>query len=197
MFPVGDPGSARESGQKIPNECDRVIAFARCGRSGGSVIVEVNLNDRRVRVEISPAGVSMDGRQIPCDWTCVGEGQYSLILNGRVFDLSVSFRDGSFAVTGREGSYILTVSDPDTYRAPLGADDPGEGPLRLRADMPGKVIRVLVTKGDAVTSGQALLVLEAMKMQNEIRSPKAGVVKELAVEAGRAVSSGDLLVAIE
>jgi biotin carboxyl carrier protein len=59
------------------------------------------------------------------------------------------------------------------------------------------VIRVLVRRGDAVTSGQALLVLEAMKMQNEIRSPKTGVVKEVAVEPGRAVNSGDLLIAIE
>jgi acetyl/propionyl-CoA carboxylase alpha subunit len=164
---------------------------------GGGVIVEVNLNERRIRVEISKAGASIDGQQIACDWARVGEGRYCLILNGSVFDLSVAFLDGSFAVTGRDGSYLLTVSDPDTYRASLGAGDPGEGSRGLRADMPGKVIRVLVRRGDAVTSGQALLVLEAMKMQNEIRSPKTGVVKEVAVEPGRAVNSGDLLIAIE
>ena len=158
---------------------------------GGGVIVEVNLNERRIRVEISKAGASIDGQQIACDWARVGEGRYCLILNGSVFDLSVAFLDGS------DGSYLLTVSDPDTYRASLGAGDPGEGSRGLRADMPGKVIRVLVRRGDAVTSGQALLVLEAMKMQNEIRSPKTGVVKEVAVEPGRAVNSGDLLIAIE
>ena len=164
---------------------------------GGGVIVEVNLNERRIRVEISRAGVSIDGKQVACDWTRVGEGRYCLILNGSVFDLSVAFQDGSFSVTGRDGSYFLTLSDPDAYRASLGAGDPGEGSRRLRADMPGKVIRVLVRRGDAVTPGQVLLVLEAMKMQNEIRSPKAGVVKEVPVEPGRAVNLGDLLVAIE
>jgi len=89
------------------------------------------------------------------------------------------------------------VKESVAGRASLEHDDTYEGRLQLRADMPGKVIRLLVRDGEAVASGQALLVLEAMKMQNEIRSPKAGVVREVAVEAGRTVNSGDLLIAIE
>ena len=161
------------------------------------MIVELNLNDHRVAVEISPAGVSIDGRKIACDWIRVGEGRYSLILDGRVFDLSVTSSDGKVAVVGREGAYQLSVIDPRTYRTSFETGDAGEGQRQLRADMPGKVIRLLVRDGDTVASGQALLVLEAMKMQNEIRSPKAGVVSGIAVESGRVVSSGDLLITIE
>jgi len=161
------------------------------------VRVEVNLSEHPVTVEVSPAGVSIDGRVIACDWIRVGKDRYSLIMDGRVFDLSVDSADGRVAIAGREGSYVLSVKESVAGRASLEHDDTYEGRLQLRADMPGKVIRLLVRDGEAVASGQALLVLEAMKMQNEIRSPKAGVVREVAVEAGRTVNSGDLLIAIE
>jgi biotin carboxyl carrier protein len=159
--------------------------------------VEVGLDDSRFIVEISPAGVSVDGRKIDCDWIRIGETRYSLILDGRVFDLSADSADGRVAVACRQGSYVLSVSDFRTSRA---SPEPGEthhGPLQLRADMPGKVVRLLVRPGDLVAAGQALLVLEAMKMQNEIRSPKSGMVGEIAVEAGMTVNSGGLLIAIE
>jgi biotin carboxyl carrier protein len=159
--------------------------------------VEVELDDSRIDVEISPAGVSVDGRKIDCDWIRIGGSRYSLILDGLVFDFSVDLDDGRVAVAGREGSYLLGVSDSRTTRASLEPCEAREGQLQLRADMPGKVIRVLVRPGDLVAAGQALLVLEAMKMQNEIRSPKAGVAGEIAIEAGATVNSGDLLITVE
>jgi pyruvate carboxylase subunit B len=63
--------------------------------------------------------------------------------------------------------------------------------------MPGKIIRVLVQEGETVAHDQSLLVLEAMKMQNEIRSPKSGIVKEVAVAGGITVNTGDFLLSIE
>ena len=165
--------------------------------SGGDMRVEVGLGENSVVVEVSPAGVLIDGRKLDCDWIRIGETRYSLILGGRVFDLSVDPADGLVSVAGRQGSYVLSVSDSRTGRASLESGEAHEGRLQLHADMPGKVIRLLVRAGDAVAPGQALLVLEAMKMQNEIRSPKAGVVGEIAVEAGSTVNSGDLLIAIQ
>ncbi len=159
--------------------------------------VEVSLGEHSVRVELSPAGVSIDGRRLDCEWIRIGENRYSLILDGRVFDLSVDAADGRVAVAGREGSYLLSVSDWRVGSAALEQGETHDGQLQLRADMPGKVIRLLVRAGDAVSAGQGLLVLEAMKMQNEIRSPKAGLVEEIAVEAGSTVNSGDLLITIE
>ncbi len=159
--------------------------------------VEVGLGENSFSVEVSAAGVVIDGRKLDCNWIRVGETRYSLILDGRVFDLSVDPADGCVSVAGRQGSYLLSVSDSRTGRASPEPAKAHEGQLQLRADMPGKVIRLLVRAGDVVAPGQALLVLEAMKMQNEIRSPKAGVVGEIAVEAGSTVNSGDLLIAVE
>lgn len=159
--------------------------------------VDVGLAENSLRVEFSPVGVSIDGRILDCDWIRIGESRYSLILSGRVFDLSVDAADGRVAVACREGSYLLSADDWRTGSYSLEHGDMHEGRLQLRADMPGKVIRLLVRAGDAVAAGQGLLVLEAMKMQNEIRSPKAGLVAEVAVETGSTVSSGDLLIAIE
>ena len=68
---------------------------------------------------------------------------------------------------------------------------------QVRAQMPGKVIRVLVSDGESIQANQGLLVMEAMKMQNEIKSPKAGIVKKIGVTAGAAVNSGDLLAEVE
>jgi Acetyl/propionyl-CoA carboxylase, alpha subunit len=67
----------------------------------------------------------------------------------------------------------------------------------VRAPMPGKVVRLLVAEGAEVNANQGLLVMEAMKMQNEIKSPKKGVVRKLSVAEGVAVNSGDLLASIE
>jgi biotin carboxyl carrier protein len=70
----------------------------------------------------------------------------------------------------------------------------GGGPLEIRAIIPGRVVEVRVTADDAVEAGQALLVVEAMKMQNELRAPRAGTVQRVAVGAGTTVEVGDLLV---
>jgi biotin carboxyl carrier protein len=82
-------------------------------------------------------------------------------------------------------------------RARRGADAAGHGgPTEIRAIIPGRVVGVSVAAGDAVAAGQEILVIEAMKMQNELRSPRAGTVERLAVGAGARVELGDLLVVI-
>jgi biotin carboxyl carrier protein len=71
------------------------------------------------------------------------------------------------------------------------------GPLELRAIIPGRVVSVDVADGDVVEAGQRVLVVEAMKMQNELRAPRAGTIGRLAVGAGQTVELGDLLLAVE
>lgn len=75
--------------------------------------------------------------------------------------------------------------------------DPSEGPAVVSAQMRGRVVEVRIAPGDAVAEGDILLIVEAMKMENEIRSPKAGTVKEVGVRAGDLVAEGDLLVLVE
>ena len=92
--------------------------------------------------------------------------------------------------------FATEVRDPRALRnRARSADD--QGPKRLTAPMPGKVLRVLVKEGDAVEAGEGLLVVEAMKMQNEIKSPKRGTIQKVLVAEGVAVNAGDVLVIVE
>lgn len=139
----------------------------------------------------------LDGRLLECDWLRVGERSYSIILDGRVFDVSVRLDGKSCSVTDRAGTRLLQVIDPRSLDSGPAFDAGSAGTQRICAEMPGKVIRVIARAGDAVTVDDALLVIEAMKMQNEIRAPKSGTVREVGVAAGRTVNTGDFLVSLE
>jgi biotin carboxyl carrier protein len=98
--------------------------------------------------------------------------------------------------------FELVVEDADRAelrrRATKPRDaGPSSGPLEIRAIIPGRVAAVRVTAGEAVETGQALLVVEAMKMQNELRAPRAGVVERVAVGEGATIEHGDLLVVLQ
>ena len=101
---------------------------------------------------------------------------------------------GVIQVEGR--LYSVDVFDPRELRA-RSSTGSQEGRQNIAAQMPGKVVRVLVAKGDAVKKGQGLIVVEAMKMQNELKSPKAGVVAEVKAADGATVAAGEILVVIE
>ena len=154
-----------------------------------------------MKVEVDTCGtrprVSVDGVVIECDWDRISDGHYLMIADGRVLDLSVFRQDNGLSIATRDGAFLLTVNDPRLAGLRHVVEEGGAGLQQIRADMPGKVIRLLVSEGDTVSYDKGLLVLEAMKMQNEIRSPKTGVVREIRVQPGRAVNSGDLLLSIE
>ncbi len=153
--------------------------------------------------EIEISGISgrkrvrMGDIEVGCDWIRLPGGQYSLILDGRVYDLSVALDTDTCHVAGRRGSNQFRISDPRRLGGQEGLEEGQAGLQRICAEMPGKVVRLLVKPGDRVTYDQGLLVLEAMKMQNEIRAPKSGLVKEVAVQDGRAVNTGDFLLSLE
>ena len=157
--------------------------------------LEIRYEDQVIPVEIR-GGEGKDtvfvfGKEVSCDWVRLPDGRYSILVDGRVFDMTAELSGEACLVTGNAGTFHLRISDPRGLMvAPPGLQ-------RLVAEMPGKVLRVLVKPGDTVAYDQGLLVIEAMKMQNEIRAPKSGVVKEIAVSEGRAVSSGDFLLSLE
>jgi biotin carboxyl carrier protein len=92
--------------------------------------------------------------------------------------------------------YAAQLRDPRSLRSRVTADD-GKGPRKLLAPMPGKIVRVLVAESAEVEAGQGIVVVEAMKMQNEIKSPKKGVVRKLVAAEGAAVNAGDVLAVVE
>jgi biotin carboxyl carrier protein len=101
--------------------------------------------------------------------------------------------DGTLTLQTGPEEFTAEVIDPRAWSGRRHTAVEAEGRQQIVAPMPGKVVRLLVKAGDAVEAGQGLLVMEAMKMQNEIRSPKSGVVERLLATEGQAVNAGEVL----
>jgi biotin carboxyl carrier protein len=141
--------------------------------------------------------VTIDGCEMECDWLALPDGRYSFRMGSRVYDLAVEPDPEGWTVTGREGRQRMAVKDPRKLGSSVSSQEAAAGLQRVCAEMPGKVIRVIVQKGDHVRLEQPLLVLEAMKMQNEIRAPKNGIIQDVAVAEGKTVTSGEFLLSLE
>ena len=123
-----------------------------------------------------------------------------MAADGKVFDCRVEGRPVSGqAVDVFVGTnhYAVTLTDPKRLRGAAAASAHADGAARIVAPMPGKVVRVLVAKGESVEAGAGIVVVEAMKMQNEMKAPKAGTVVTLNVEVGTTVNGGDVLAIVE
>jgi|ERR1035437_947057 biotin carboxyl carrier protein len=100
-------------------------------------------------------------------------------------------------VTVGQSAFDIKLIDPKRLRGSAIDDAHAAGIIEIKTAMPGKVVRILVSAGDSVAKGDGILVVEAMKMQNELRSPKDGVVKELRAAEGATVNAGQVLAIIE
>jgi biotin carboxyl carrier protein len=142
----------------------------------------------------------IDDRRYELDVHESGPHSYLLISNGQVFDCRVEGRPESgkpIAVIVGATHCSVTLSDPKRLSSLTAAGAHGDDAARIIAPMPGKVVRVLVEVGSQVRAGDGIIVVEAMKMQNEMKSPKAGTVIALNVQTGATVNGGDVLVVIE
>ena len=154
---------------------------------------------------------SLDGVAFPAQVAEVRPGIYSVLIGGRslavrVYEASAARaasvdgsgapRSGEYEVHVDGVSYEVSLRDPRRWRRDR-TELALEGRQTVKAPMPGKVIRILVSQGQAVDAGQGLVVVEAMKMQNEIKSPKAGSVRKVLVGEGQAVNAGETLVVVE
>lgn len=125
---------------------------------------------------------------------------YLLKHNGRVYEFYV---DGaaklgqSQIVSSRSRDYDVTLIDPKRLRGSSALAGSADGLAEIKSMMPGKVVRLIASVGEAVEKGDPILIVEAMKMQNDLKAPKAGVVKEIRVSEGSTVSAGDVLAVIE
>jgi biotin carboxyl carrier protein len=141
--------------------------------------------------------VRLDGREIAVSCVPVSEGSLSLIVNGESFDVSCERAGECMQVSVRGTIYECIVSDPRSLRSQKRAGLADSGEQKLTASMPGRVIRIIASVGDQITAGQGILIIEAMKMQNEVRSPKDGQLKKLLVHQGANVVAGEVLAIIE
>jgi biotin carboxyl carrier protein len=122
-------------------------------------------------------------------------GVYSVLLDGRSYDARVEETAGPLVVVIDGYRFEVEVRDP-RRRSRQSGGRAGEGVQTLAAPMPGKIVRVLVAAGDAVQAGQGLLVVEAMKMQNEMKAPRAGTVLSIGAKEGATVAAGEVLATI-
>jgi biotin carboxyl carrier protein len=160
--------------------------------------IEIDRNKRRV--EMTQAGErpvwTIDGQRLNADATELSSGIYSILINGKSFEVRME-RSGAElrAITGSR-EFRIVIQDEREWRRKRGSAVEAEGRQQVLAPMPGKIVRVLVKTGDAVRAGQGLLVVEAMKMQNEIRAPKSGTIDRLAVVEGQTVHAGEVVAII-
>jgi biotin carboxyl carrier protein len=164
---------------------------------------EVTIDGKMHRVELLTHGPEarmrfrLDGRELNLDAVEAGRDVLSLLIDGRAWEVKRE-RVGSemhLMIAGER--YEAEVRDPRSFRGRKAAGAGLEGPKKLVSPMPGKVVRVLVAAGAEVEAGQGVIVVEAMKMQNEIKSPKKGTVSRIIATEGATVNAGEALAIVE
>jgi biotin carboxyl carrier protein len=136
-------------------------------------------------------------RQFEVDVNRVGHSSYSILIDHRSFDFEIVREGEDLLVASRGGAARVTLVDAARRSRHPGARPAAAGKASLKAMMPGRVVNVLVSLGEDVVAQQGLLVVEAMKMENELKAPKAGKVVELKVKPGQTVEKGELLLVVE
>jgi biotin carboxyl carrier protein len=156
------------------------------------------IDDHTYEVEIKREGnrvsATVDGREYELEASEPESGVYLLKHENRIFEVYVS-PDGVVNVGGHQ--LEVKISDPKRLRGTRGDAEHGDGMAEIKTAMPGKIVRILVAEGDEVEKGDGVIVVEAMKMQNEMKAPKAGVVKQIGVREGDTANAGDILATIE
>src|SRR5208282_2701038 len=173
---------------------------------GGPMKYEVLIDERSYRVELERTAsgyeCKVDGEPFALDVVPTVPNTLSILHQGRSFEVTrevarESSSTGEMHLRVGTQHFLAEVRDPRSLRSRRTHASADAGPARICAPMPGKVIRLLAAEGDQVEAGQGLLVVEAMKMQNEIQSTKSGKVTKIAVREASAVNAGDLLVIVE
>ncbi len=161
------------------------------------------LGEKTYTVEIEETGkslyrVAVDGSEFLVDGKKTGLTNYSLIVDNRSFEIEVDISEDEYRVLVDGRSYHIDLLDERRMRVGgLQSAIQLQGRQNVSVPMPGKVIAVLVSEGDAVERGQGLVIVEAMKMENEVRCPINGEVKEVRVKPGDALEAGAILVVVE
>ncbi|MBZ5659786.1 MAG: acetyl-CoA carboxylase biotin carboxyl carrier protein subunit [Acidobacteriia bacterium] len=157
--------------------------------------IRINGVKRSAEFDLARREVTIDGRKIVADAAEISPGTYSILLHGQSLEVTVEQSGNGWLLRTAGREFHLEIADPRSWRRGRAGSIELEGRQEIAAPMPGKIVRVLAAPGEKVEAGQGLLVIEAMKMQNEIRSPKSGTLERLARE-GHTVRAGEILAVV-
>ena len=161
---------------------------------------DVTIDGKNYRLDLNRAdgrwSCRLDGREIEVDAVLVRPDVLSLRVGNMSFEVKSERVANELQLWVGSSRLAVEVRDPRSLRGRTRAGD-SQGPRKITASMPGKVVRLLVRDGDEVEAGAGVVVVEAMKMQNEIKSPKKGTVQKVLVSEGAAVNAGDVLAIVE
>lgn len=157
------------------------------------------INDKKFEIEIQKDGsVLVNGQPRQVDFLELMPSLYSIIMESQSLEAVIDERDGQYQVLMSDRMYEGTVLDE---RAQLmlsrgGGGEEGSGEISIRSPMPGLIVMVPVEEGQEVKKGQTVVILESMKMQNELKAPRDGTVQRISVQAGQSVEQKKVLITI-
>ncbi|HKC64306.1 MAG TPA: biotin/lipoyl-containing protein [Pyrinomonadaceae bacterium] len=167
-----------------------------------NLIIDINGEKRELEIKRDGSRVvaKLGGRHYELEALDKESGVYLLLHEGRVYECRVDQPDikrEALEVAVGNQTYNVNLTDPKRLRTSQQPGAHSDSTAQIVAPMPGKVVRVLVEQGAEVEAGDGLVVVEAMKMQNEMKSPKTGIITIINVKAGATVNGGDVLAVVE
>jgi biotin carboxyl carrier protein len=165
------------------------------------MVYDVTIDGKSYRLELEHARgdwqCRLDGRAIPMDAVLTRRDVLSILIDGKAYEIKRERTATDLHLWVGSTRYATELRDPRSLRSRRGGAGDATGPCKLIAPMPGKVVRVLLKEGSPVEPGQGVLVMEAMKMQNEIKSPRKGSIQKILAPEGGNVNAGDVLAIVE
>jgi biotin carboxyl carrier protein len=165
------------------------------------MVYDVIIDDKSYRLELERASgkwqCKLDGREVEMDAVLARRDVLSILIAGKAYEIKRERTATDLHYWVGSARYSAELRDPRSLRSRQRAAGDEHGPRKLIAPMAGKVVRVLLQEKSEVEAGQGVLVVEAMKMQNEIKSPKKGVLQKIVAVEGTAVNAGDVLAIVE
>jgi biotin carboxyl carrier protein len=164
------------------------------------MLYDVTIDGKHYRLDLNRTdGVwscRLDGRDFDVDAVVTRPDVLSLRIGNRAYEVKSERVANDLYVWVGSRRFAVEVRDPRSLRGRSRAGD-DHGPRKIVAPMPGKVVRLMAGEGDEVEAGAGVAVVEAMKMQNEIKSPKKGTIQKILVSEGAPVNAGDVLAIVE
>jgi biotin carboxyl carrier protein len=165
------------------------------------MLYDVIIDEQKYRLELDRVDehwrCRLEGLEVQIDAVLTGRDVLSVLIAGKSYEIKRERAPSGVHLWVGSTRYAAELLDPRSLRSRRDGAGDEKGPKRLVAPMPGKVVRVLVHEWAEVEAGQGIVVVEAMKMQNEIKSPKKGIVQKLVATEGANVNAGDVLAIVE